>query len=73
MAAPLELFCWKGDYGLPSVDVDCLAVLVRETLAGWLYIAVVSSVCVVFFGIRGERVVVVRRLSGEMGGDLQRA
>ncbi|XP_030044019.1 metaxin-1 isoform X2 [Microcaecilia unicolor] len=27
MAAPMELFCWKGDWGLPSVDVDCLAVL----------------------------------------------
>lgn len=25
----MELYCWKGDYGLPSVDVDCLTVLVR--------------------------------------------
>lgn len=34
MAAPLELFCWKGDYGLPSVDVDCLAVLAYAKFAG---------------------------------------
>ncbi|CAF88417.1 unnamed protein product, partial [Tetraodon nigroviridis] len=26
MAAP-ELFCWEGDWGLPSVDTDCLVVL----------------------------------------------
>ncbi|XP_016405855.1 metaxin-1-like [Sinocyclocheilus rhinocerous] len=34
MAAPLELFCWKGDYGLPSVDVDCLTVLAYAKFAG---------------------------------------
>lgn len=28
MAAPDELFCWEGDWGLPSVDTDCLVVLV---------------------------------------------
>lgn len=28
MAAPMELFCWAGGWGLPSVDPDCLAVLV---------------------------------------------
>uniref|UniRef100_A0A8C3U9W0 Metaxin-1 n=1 Tax=Catharus ustulatus TaxID=91951 RepID=A0A8C3U9W0_CATUS len=27
MAAPMELFCWAGGWGLPSVDPDCLAVL----------------------------------------------
>lgn len=32
MAAPLELYCWKGDWGLPSVDADCLTVLVRSTV-----------------------------------------
>lgn len=30
MAAPDELFCWEGDWGLPSVDTDCLVVLVSE-------------------------------------------
>lgn len=29
MAAPMELFCWAGGWGLPSVDLDSLAVLVR--------------------------------------------
>ncbi|DBA13568.1 TPA: hypothetical protein GDO54_018596, partial [Pyxicephalus adspersus] len=29
MAAPMELYCWRGDWGLPSVDIDCLTVLVR--------------------------------------------
>uniref|UniRef100_A0A3B3Z3S4 Metaxin n=1 Tax=Poecilia mexicana TaxID=48701 RepID=A0A3B3Z3S4_9TELE len=29
MAAPDELFCWEGDWGLPSVSTDCLVVLVR--------------------------------------------
>uniref|UniRef100_A0A665SZC4 Metaxin-1 n=1 Tax=Echeneis naucrates TaxID=173247 RepID=A0A665SZC4_ECHNA len=28
MAAPDELFCWEGDWGLPSVSTDCLVVLV---------------------------------------------
>ncbi|XP_055359385.1 metaxin-1-like isoform X6 [Betta splendens] len=27
MAAPDELFCWEGDWGLPSISVDCLVVL----------------------------------------------
>ncbi|TNN26673.1 Metaxin-1 [Liparis tanakae] len=27
MAAPDELFCWEGDWGLPSVSTDCLVVL----------------------------------------------
>lgn len=30
MAAPMELFCWSGGWGLPSVDLDSLAVLVRD-------------------------------------------
>lgn len=30
MAAPMELFCWSGGWGLPSVDLDSLAVLVRH-------------------------------------------
>ncbi|MCI4395331.1 hypothetical protein PGIGA_G00179020 [Pangasianodon gigas] len=34
MAAPMELYCWKGDYGLPSVDVDCLTVLAYAKFAG---------------------------------------
>lgn len=29
MAAPMELFCWSGGWGLPSVDLDSLTVLVR--------------------------------------------
>uniref|UniRef100_A0A8C2QNX4 Metaxin-1 n=1 Tax=Cricetulus griseus TaxID=10029 RepID=A0A8C2QNX4_CRIGR len=35
MAAPMELFCWAGGWGLPSVDLDSLAVLtyVRFTAA----------------------------------------
>ncbi|XP_030645032.1 metaxin-1-like [Chanos chanos] len=34
MAAPLELYCWKGDWGLPSVDIDCLTVLAYAKFAG---------------------------------------
>ncbi|XP_029435320.1 metaxin-1 [Rhinatrema bivittatum] len=34
MAAPMELYCWKGDWGLPSVDVDCLAVLTYARFSG---------------------------------------
>ncbi|XP_051519512.1 metaxin-1b isoform X2 [Myxocyprinus asiaticus] len=34
MAAPLELYCWKGDYGLPSIDVDCLTVLAYAKFSG---------------------------------------
>ncbi|XP_067169303.1 metaxin-1 isoform X1 [Apteryx mantelli] len=33
MAAPMELFCWAGGWGLPSVDPDCLAVLVSAAAA----------------------------------------
>ncbi|MBN3307750.1 MTX1 protein, partial [Amia calva] len=34
MAAPLELYCWKGDWGLPSVDAECLTVLAYAKFAG---------------------------------------
>ncbi|XP_076157313.1 metaxin-1-like [Alosa pseudoharengus] len=34
MAAPLELYSWKGDWGLPSVDADCLTVLAYAKFAG---------------------------------------
>ncbi|KAJ8000262.1 hypothetical protein DPEC_G00203010 [Dallia pectoralis] len=34
MAAPMELYCWKGDWGLPSVDTDCLTVLAYAKFAG---------------------------------------
>ncbi|TNN02021.1 hypothetical protein fugu_009508 [Takifugu bimaculatus] len=34
MAAPDELFCWEGDWGLPSVDTDCLVVLAYAKFAG---------------------------------------
>ncbi|XP_026883608.2 metaxin-1b isoform X1 [Electrophorus electricus] len=34
MAAPMQLYCWKGDYGLPSVDIDCLTVLAYAKFAG---------------------------------------
>ncbi|XP_076864493.1 metaxin-1b [Brachyhypopomus gauderio] len=34
MAAPMQLYCWKGDYGLPSVDVDSLTVLAYAKFAG---------------------------------------
>lgn len=30
----MELFCWAGGWGLPSVDPDCLAVLVSGGGAG---------------------------------------
>lgn len=30
MAAPMELFCWSGGWGLPSVDLESLTVLVRD-------------------------------------------
>ncbi|KAJ8267882.1 hypothetical protein COCON_G00130540 [Conger conger] len=34
MAAPLELYCWKGDWGLPSIDTDSLTVLAYAKFAG---------------------------------------
>ncbi|KAL0962234.1 hypothetical protein UPYG_G00337460 [Umbra pygmaea] len=34
MAAPLELYCWKGAWGLPSVDTDSLIVLAYAKFAG---------------------------------------
>ncbi|XP_060889312.1 metaxin-1a isoform X1 [Labrus mixtus] len=34
MAAPEELFCWEGDWGLPSVSTDCLVVLAYAQFAG---------------------------------------
>ncbi|XP_069805828.1 metaxin-1 [Dendropsophus ebraccatus] len=34
MAAPMELYCWKGDWGLPSVDLDCLTVLTYAKFSG---------------------------------------
>ncbi|XP_066530484.1 metaxin-1b [Hoplias malabaricus] len=34
MSAPMELFCWRGDYSLPSVDVDCLTVLAYAKFSG---------------------------------------
>ncbi|KAM4601175.1 metaxin-1a [Polymixia lowei] len=34
MAAPNELFCWEGDWGLPSVNTDCLVVLAYAKFAG---------------------------------------
>ncbi|XP_051280266.1 metaxin-1a isoform X2 [Dicentrarchus labrax] len=34
MAAPDELFCWEGDWGLPSVNTDSLVVLAYAQFAG---------------------------------------
>ncbi|XP_013885316.1 metaxin-1 [Austrofundulus limnaeus] len=34
MAAPDELFCWEGDWGLPSVSSDCLVVLAYAQFTG---------------------------------------
>nr|XP_004667302.2 metaxin-1 [Jaculus jaculus] len=34
MAAPMELFCWSGAWGLPSVDLDSLAVLTYARFTG---------------------------------------
>ncbi|XP_069796382.1 metaxin-1b isoform X2 [Narcine bancroftii] len=34
MAAPMELFCWKGDWGLPSVDSESLTVLAYARFSG---------------------------------------
>ncbi|XP_074539218.1 metaxin-1a isoform X1 [Halichoeres trimaculatus] len=34
MAAPDELFCCEGDWGLPSVSTDCLVVLAYAQFAG---------------------------------------
>ncbi|XP_031174963.1 metaxin-1-like [Sander lucioperca] len=34
MAAPDELFCWEGAWGLPSVSTDCLVVLAYAQFAG---------------------------------------
>ncbi|XP_048338933.1 metaxin-1 [Sphaerodactylus townsendi] len=34
MAAPMELYCWAGGWGLPSVDPDCLTVLTYARFTG---------------------------------------
>ncbi|XP_018620341.1 metaxin-1a [Scleropages formosus] len=34
MAAPLELYCWKGGWGLPSVNIESLTVLAYAKFAG---------------------------------------
>ncbi|XP_028326573.1 metaxin-1a isoform X2 [Gouania willdenowi] len=34
MATPDELFCWEGDFGLPSVSTECLLVLAYAQFAG---------------------------------------
>ncbi|XP_061737811.1 metaxin-1a [Nerophis ophidion] len=34
MEAPDELFCWEGDWGLPSVSTECLVVLAYAQFAG---------------------------------------
>ncbi|XP_072317045.1 metaxin-1-like [Eucyclogobius newberryi] len=34
MAAPEHLFCWEGDFGLPSVSTDCLTVMAYAQFAG---------------------------------------
>ncbi|XP_066465044.1 metaxin-1 [Eleutherodactylus coqui] len=34
MAAPMELYCWRGDWGLPSADLDCLTVLTYAKFSG---------------------------------------
>ncbi|XP_063172903.1 metaxin-1 isoform X2 [Candoia aspera] len=34
MAAPMQLYCWAGGWGLPSVDPDCLAVLTYARFTG---------------------------------------
>ncbi|KAM9805478.1 metaxin-1-like [Syngnathus typhle] len=34
MAAPEELFVWEGDWGLPSVNSDCLVVLAYAQFSG---------------------------------------
>ncbi|XP_068180304.1 metaxin-1a [Antennarius striatus] len=34
MAALDELFCWEGDWGLPSVSTDCLVVMAYAQFAG---------------------------------------
>ncbi|XP_006861790.1 PREDICTED: metaxin-1 [Chrysochloris asiatica] len=34
MAAPMELFCWSGAWGLPSVDLDSLTVLTYARFTG---------------------------------------
>ncbi|XP_069040932.1 metaxin-1a isoform X2 [Lepisosteus oculatus] len=34
MAATMELYCWKGDWGLPSVNTECLTVLTYAKFAG---------------------------------------
>ncbi|XP_074118300.1 metaxin-1 isoform X2 [Sminthopsis crassicaudata] len=34
MAAPMELYCWAGGWGLPSVDLDSLVVLTYARFTG---------------------------------------
>ncbi|XP_039608227.1 metaxin-1-like [Polypterus senegalus] len=34
MATAMELYCWKGDWDLPSVDPDCLTVLAYARFSG---------------------------------------
>ena len=32
MNRPMELYIWGGDWGLPSVDLDCLHVMVSSQI-----------------------------------------
>ncbi|XP_010899555.1 metaxin-1a isoform X2 [Esox lucius] len=34
MAVPSELYCWEGDWGLPSVNTECLIVLAYAKFSG---------------------------------------
>ena len=39
----LELMVWKGDWGLPSVDHQCLAALVSEGTKAYSYLVLQLS------------------------------
>lgn len=65
MAAPMELFCWSGGWGLPSVDLDSLTVLVRgsaDTLCG---------VPEAWGGVRGPGLANHPNFAREQGGKLR--
>ena len=32
MNRPMELDIWKGDWGLPSVDIECLQIFVSKVI-----------------------------------------
>lgn len=39
----MEIYCWGGDWGLPSIDIDCLHVLVSAIYASFRISIIAAS------------------------------